>query len=60
MQTIRLLVILGVVLALAGCASAAGTWVPLWYGEAEEWNELLKDIEEYELPGDRSVGAPRK
>lgn len=55
---IRLLAILVAVLALAGCASAAGTWVPLWYGEAEEWNEMLEDIEEYELPGDRSVGAP--
>ena len=55
---IRLLGILVLVLALAGCASAAGTWVPLWYGEAEEWNEMLEDFEEYELPGDRSVGAP--
>jgi len=55
---IRLLAILGAVLALAGCASAAGTWVPFWYGDAEEWNEMLEDFEEYELPGDRSVGAP--
>ena len=43
---------------LVGCASAADTWIPFWYGEAEEWNEMLDSIEEYELPGDRSLGAP--
>jgi|MDSZ01.1.fsa_nt_gb hypothetical protein len=43
---------------LGGCASAAGTWMPFWYGEADEWNEMLDDIEEYELPGERAMGAP--
>ena len=54
----RLFAILVVAASLVGCASSAGTWGPFWYGEADEWNEMLEDFEEYELPGDRSVGAP--
>lgn len=53
----KLLFALGI-LFMAGCASTASTWVPFWYGEADEWNEMLDGIEEYDLPGDRQVGAP--
>lgn len=52
------IILLGLVALLSGCAATAGAWVPFWYGDADEWNEMLDEIEEYDLPGDRQVGAP--
>jgi hypothetical protein len=49
---------LGLLGLLSGCAVTAGAWIPVWYGDADEWNEMLDEIEEYDLPGDREVGAP--
>ena len=55
LRIIGLTISLGI---LGGCAVAANTWIPFWYGEADEWNEMLDEIEEYELPGERTMGAP--
>ena len=55
LRLIGFTLILGI---FGGCASAADTWIPFWYGEADEWNEMLDDLEEYELPGERAMGAP--
>ena len=52
------LIVLGMLGILSGCAATASAWIPFWYGDAEEWNEMLDEIEEYDLPGDREVGAP--
>lgn len=54
----NVLIVLGLLGLLSGCAATASAWIPFWYGDAEEWNEMLDEIEEYDLPGDREVGAP--
>lgn len=48
----NLFTVLGLLRLLAGLASTASAWNPFWHGCAEYWNEMLDEIEEYDLPGD--------